>query len=100
MASKQQLRPKHVPQRTCVVCRQTQGKRALIRLVRTPDGVKVDLSGKQAGRGAYVHPSEECWRTAVEQNRLGSALRTRISAANRLELLDFLAQLPVDESER
>src|SRR5688572_21393040 len=45
-------RPKHVPQRTCVACREIDAKRGLIRLVRTPEGtVDVDPTGKRAGRG-------------------------------------------------
>ncbi len=34
---KQPQRPRHVPQRTCIVCRQVRPKRELIRVVRTPD---------------------------------------------------------------
>jgi predicted RNA-binding protein YlxR (DUF448 family) len=49
------LRPKHVPRRTCVACRETDAKRQLIRLVRTPEGtVEVDPTGKRNGRGAYL----------------------------------------------
>lgn len=44
---------RHVPQRTCIACRATDAKRALIRLVRLADGrVAVDPTGRQAGRGA------------------------------------------------
>ena len=40
-------RPRHVPQRTCVVCRQTSAKRQLVRVVRTPDGsVTIDPTGQ------------------------------------------------------
>jgi predicted RNA-binding protein YlxR (DUF448 family) len=48
-------RRRHIPRRTCVVCRATGDKRALTRLVRTPDdGVHVDPTGKRNGRGAYL----------------------------------------------
>ena len=30
-------------------------KRSLVRLVRRPEGVQVDPTGKLAGRGAYLH---------------------------------------------
>ena len=43
---------RHVPQRTCVGCRQVQAKRTLVRIVRTDDGVQIDLTGKEAGRAA------------------------------------------------
>ena len=37
--SKSRGRGKHVPQRTCVVCRTVHDKRELVRLVRTPEGL-------------------------------------------------------------
>jgi len=43
---------KHVPQRTCVACRQVKAKRELVRLVCVSDGsVEVDTSSKKTGRG-------------------------------------------------
>ncbi len=37
-------RPRHIPQRTCVACRQTGAKRQLVRVVRAPDGsVTIDI---------------------------------------------------------
>ncbi len=66
MATKKGPRPKHIPQRTCVVCRQKQDKRQLVRLVRTPVGpVVVDYSGKQNGRGAYLCANPVCWEKAT-----------------------------------
>jgi len=69
-----------VPQRTCVVCRTTTAKRALVRLVRPPEGsVRLDPTGKQAGRGAYLCDDPACWRAAGLRQRLGNALKTTIS---------------------
>jgi predicted RNA-binding protein YlxR (DUF448 family) len=100
MRQQQGVRPRHVPQRTCIACRKIAGKRALLRLVRTEQGVEIDPTGKQAGRGAYIHPSRQCWQAALQGNRLGQALRTPISAENRAALLAFMATLPlVDEVE-
>jgi uncharacterized protein len=100
MAQKQGQRPKHVPQRTCIACRQVAGKRTLLRIVRTPQGVEVDPTGKKAGRGAYIHASQSCWQAALQGNRLGQALRTVISPENRAALLQVMATLPVvDETE-
>ena len=69
-------RPKHVPQRTCIACRKVAGKRGLVRLVRTAEGnVEVDPSGKQAGRGAYLHPAAVMLGNWVEgqSDRAGAA---------------------------
>lgn len=92
-------RKKHIPQRTCIGCRQVAGKRGLIRLVRTPAGIEVDPTGKRAGRGAYIHPSRACWDAVLQGNRIGQALRTGISAENRGALVAFAATLPLDEEE-
>ena len=91
---KREPRRKHVPQRTCIACRKVAGKRALIRLVRTENGVEVDSTGKMAGRGAYLHPVQSCWQVVLEGNRLGSAMRTRLSAENRAGLVEFSKTLP------
>ena len=78
---------RHVPQRTCVVCRSTAEKRALTRLVRTPDaGVQVDLTGKQNGRGAYLCDQPECWDKALVSDVLAKALRTTLTDADRERL--------------
>lgn len=46
---------KKIPLRTCCVTREKYEKRDLIRIVRMPSGeVKVDLTGKLNGRGAYI----------------------------------------------
>ena len=44
-----------IPMRSCVVTREKYEKRDLIRIVRTPEGeIKIDLTGKLNGRGAYI----------------------------------------------
>lgn len=87
-------RPKHVANRICIACRESAGKRALIRIVRTPSGIEVDTSGKKAGRGAYLHPQGSCWHAALESRRIEQALRVRLSAPDRQMLEDFAATLP------
>jgi predicted RNA-binding protein YlxR (DUF448 family) len=68
-------RAPHIPQRTCVACRQTRPKAELLRIVRTPAGaIVVDPSGKAAGRGAYVCHNERCPREAVQRKKLSRAL--------------------------
>ncbi len=91
------IKPKHVPQRTCIACRKVAGKRNLIRIVRTEQGVEVDPTGKKAGRGAYLHPNQACWQAMLTGNRLTQALRTNVSPDNRRVLEAFMASLPVQE---
>ena len=97
MNQKRSPRPKHVPQRTCVACRRVAGKRSLIRLVRTERGVEVDASGKAAGRGMYLHPNQECWTTALRSGKIEQALRTRLTAEDRLRLDETMKTLPERE---
>lgn len=65
-----------VPQRTCIGCRQEAGKRALVRIVRTPEQrVAVDTSGRANGRGAYLHATPACWEKALKGSTINHALK-------------------------
>jgi len=88
-------RVKHVPQRTCVGCREVLPKRTMIRIVRTPEGVQVDPTGKLAGRGAYLHDRHECWEQGLK-GALAHALKTTISMEERAKLDEFMNTLPHD----
>lgn len=92
-------RPKHIPQRTCIACRQVAGKRTLVRLVRNADGVVIDPTGKMAGRGAYLHPYQECWQAGLRTQRIEQALRTRLTEAERAALTAYMADLPPTRAE-
>lgn len=81
-------RKKHIPQRMCVACRQSQDKKGLIRLVRAKKGVVVDESGKLAGRGAYLHMDLECWEEGIKKN-LAKALNVELTDQNREELISY-----------
>lgn len=87
MAKKKQgpRRTKHIPQRSCVVCRQKFDKRRLTRLVHTVDvGVVVDPTGKQNGRGAYLCDQLACWEKALNNiSVLNNALHAEISEAEK-----------------
>ena len=89
-----------MPQRTCIACRQVEGKRGLIRLVRTDVGIEVDPTGKKPGRGAYLHPYQKCWKEVIRGNRIEQALRVRLSDEGRKALLVFMADLPESEDEK
>jgi hypothetical protein len=80
----QPTRQKHIPQRTCVVCRERKDKRALVRVVHTPEGeVHLDLTGKRNGRGAYLCDNPECWHKAIHGEVLNGALRTILTKEDR-----------------
>ena len=94
MATKQVLRPKHVPQRTCIACRSTEAKRGLVRVVRTPAGrVELDATGKKNGRGAYVHETRSCWDEALKKDRLARALKVAVPADDMERLQEHAGTL-------
>jgi predicted RNA-binding protein YlxR (DUF448 family) len=79
-----------------VGCRTVIAKRQMIRLVRTPEGVLVDPTGKQAGRGAYVHDRRVCWENAMK-GALAHALQIELSAEDRIRLEAFMKTLPAEQ---
>jgi len=83
---------KHVPQRTCIVCRQVRGKRELVRIVYT-DRLEVDISGKKSGRGAYLCHQRSCWESALAKGRLEHALRAKMTGADRQTIEDYARTL-------
>ena len=93
-------RPRHVPQRTCIGCRQEAGKRAFIRIVRDAEGhVTIDPSGRANGRGAYLHPDRVCWERALKGGTLTNALKVTPVKEDVEALRAFAMALPVEESE-
>jgi predicted RNA-binding protein YlxR (DUF448 family) len=93
----QPKRPKHVPLRTCISCRETKPKRELLRVVRTPDGhVLLDPGGKKSGRGAYLCARLSCWENAVKKKRLEQEFELTLSDEDRTGLEAFIATLPRD----
>jgi predicted RNA-binding protein YlxR (DUF448 family) len=64
-----------------------------VRVVRTPSGVQVDPSGKAAGRGAYLHALQSCWRAGLKGS-LAHALKTELTEQDREMLRTYMAGLP------
>src|SRR5512147_3324333 len=95
MSKKPVQRVKHVPQRTCVGCREVMPKRKMIRVVRTADGVQIDPTSKLAGRGAYLHDRRECWDRGLK-GALANALKATLTTDERAKLEEFMNTLPQD----
>jgi len=93
----QTLRHRHIPQRSCVACRESKNKRELIRLVCNAGVVEIDPKGKRASRGAYLCPIYECWETGLKGNRLEYALRAKLPPENRQALVEYGKSLPKRE---
>lgn len=97
MARKAQKRIKHVPQRTCIGCRSVLSKRELIRIVRTPQGILVDPTGRADGRGAYLHNIRSCWEQAIKGS-INKALKVELTPEDKIKLTEFMATLPEGDS--
>ena len=84
------MKKKKIPLRKCSGCGEMKPKQELVRVVRAPsvtdeEGVvlqqgeiSLDLTGKKAGRGAYVCKNLECLQLARKARRFERAFSCRI----------------------
>ena len=76
------MKPRKIPMRMCVGCREMKPKKELLRVVRTPEGeVLIDPTGRKSGRGAYICASSECLARARKQRQLDRAFECAVDAA-------------------
>ena len=88
------LKPRKIPMRLCVGCREMKPKTELLRVVRSPEGeVSLDPTGKKAGRGAYCCYRAECLGRALKQRQLDRALETKLTEAANEGLLQTMQEL-------
>ena len=69
---------KKIPMRTCVVSREKLPKNELIRVVKTDDGVIVDLTGKVNGHGVYLKKDAAVFEKAKKTKVLNKLLETTV----------------------
>ncbi len=79
-------------QRMCVVCRQMKSKTELVRVVRVPDGARIDETFKAQARGAYICKTPECIKNARRRRAFERSLSCGVSA----ELYDSLEAMMAD----
>ncbi len=84
------MKQKKIPMRKCTGCGEMKPKRELVRVVKAPDTkdengevlakgeISLDLTGKKAGRGAYICNNPDCFKKAVKAKRLERAFQTAI----------------------
>ena len=88
------LKPKKIPMRMCVGCREMKPKKELLRAVRSPQGeVSLDPTGKKPGRGAYCCYNADCLRRALKQGQLDRQLEVRLSDEVNAELTRTMEEL-------
>lgn len=88
---------KKIPMRMCVGCREMLPKKELLRVVRNNEGaIRIDLTGKAAGRGAYICPKVDCLQRAKKSRALERAFEQKIEAViyEQIEAEFIAAALP------
>lgn len=70
--------PKKIPMRQCVGCREMKEKPALVRVVKKDSEISLDVTGKQAGRGAYLCKKSACLKRAQKSRALERGFSAQI----------------------
>lgn len=87
-------KPRKIPMRMCVGCREMKPKKELLRAVRSPQGeVSLDPTGKKPGRGAYCCYNADCLRRALKQGQLDRQLEVKLSDEVNAELTRTMEEL-------
>ncbi len=85
------MKEKKIPLRTCVITREKLPKKELLRIVRTPEGtVKVDLTGKLNGHGAYIKKDKDLINKLKSNKMLEKHLEVSINDEVYEEMLKTL----------
>ncbi len=94
------MKPKKIPMRMCVGCREMKPKKELLRVVRSPEGeISFDLTGRKPGRGAYVCHSSECLLRAIKQKQLERTFSAPISDEIRDALAAQIKDIPKETAD-
>lgn len=76
---------KHVPERSCILTRETGSPDDLMRFVRDPDGnVVADLRHRLPGRGAWLTPTAAALGEAIRRKLFARAFKAEAKAAPEL----------------
>lgn len=73
------MKAKKTPMRMCTGCGEMFDKRTLVRVVKSKEGeISLDLTGKKAGRGAYVCKNADCLAKAKKKKAFERAFGVKI----------------------
>jgi predicted RNA-binding protein YlxR (DUF448 family)/ribosomal protein L30E len=82
------------PQRSCLGCRKTRDRDALIRFVISPQGELVaDIEAKLPGRGAYTCVSQTCLQAALKQRQFSRGFKREVVAATPDEMTGLVGAI-------
>ncbi len=73
------MKQRKTPMRKCLGCGESFEKRELVRVVKSPEGeISLDLTGKKAGRGAYICRNASCLKKARKAKRIENAFECSV----------------------
>ena len=65
--------------RTCIGCRGRDARERLVRVVADAAGrIRIDVCGREPGRGAWLHAERRCVEQALKKDALGRALKRKV----------------------
>ena len=88
------MKVKKIPMRMCIACHEMKPKKEMLRIVKPKEAeVFIDLTGKAAGRGAYICDSADCIKKLKKARLLNKTFSCEIPAEvyDRIEE-DFFAK--------
>ena len=71
---------KKIPLRQCVGCGEMKGKKDMMRVLKTDEGICLDATGKKNGRGASVCKNGDCLKLARKNKGLERSFKMSIPA--------------------
>lgn len=84
---------KKTPLRKCVGCGEMISKKEMMRIIKNKEGIiKFDPTGKENGRGAYLHLNQDCFNKAIKSKGLERSFKMSIPE----EIYDSLSKELVD----
>ena len=84
------MKQRKIPLRKCVITNEKLPKQELVRVVKNKEGlVKVDLSGKINGRGAYLKRDKTVFLKAQKTRKLDRHLECTVPEEIYTELLEI-----------
>ena len=81
---------KYSPKRTCVVCRKSQDKQDLIRVVEIDESIVIDINQKINSRGFYFCKNSECINSVAKKRVLSRVKKTNIASQKHESLQNLL----------
>jgi uncharacterized protein len=87
------MKVRKIPLRQCIGCLESKPKKELVRIVKNKEGqINIDLTGKAAGRGAYICNDMECLKKVHKKKGLNKAFQQEIDEKIYNKLYEELSE--------